>query len=160
MRLYHVFHSFEFIFLNDLKIHFQNVLKFVLFHQKLSGYTLVNSEKADDKIYYSVFIVHDKVAHLFDFFFCQRLFYLRKLLAHKFASLPHELNFIGRGCNGLAFERSLREKVRLWWCVNVIRTLFNCGNWFFDKNLFEVWVLWNIALLQLHCFVVFQKQIV
>lgn len=98
MRLYHVFHSFEFIFLDDLKIHFQNVLKLVLFHEKLLGDAFVNGKEANNKIDDSVFIVHDKVAHLFDFFFCQRLFDLSKLLTHQFASLPHELDFISGGC--------------------------------------------------------------
>ena len=74
MRLDHIFHGFEFIFWNNLEIHFLNILKFILFHQELFTNAFVNGKEANDEINDTIFVVHDKISHLFDFFLGQRLF--------------------------------------------------------------------------------------
>ena len=74
MRFYHIFHSLELIFLNNLEIYFPHILKFVFFHQELLCYPFIQTKQTNYKVYNSTFVIHDKIPHLFDFFLCQWLF--------------------------------------------------------------------------------------
>lgn len=62
MRFDHVLHFFEFFFFNDLKLHFFNILKLILFHQIFFRNTLIDDEQFDYKIDSGIFIIHNKIS--------------------------------------------------------------------------------------------------